>query len=96
MKTKIISKIYIIYDSKLKANVIGREIRRKTQILTQDSSQNDPIDRWIKGFSFRDFGDDCRYLRSDFFLFSPQNLTFKHSSNAEINLEDEESKRFKD
>ena len=63
---------------------------RKTQIITQDSAQNDLIDRRIKGFSFRDFEDDHRHSRSDFFLFSPRNLTFKHSLYVEIDLEDEE------
>ena len=49
-KTKIKSKINLIYDSKMKFDVIGREIRRKIQILTQDSAQNDPIDCQIRGF----------------------------------------------
>ena len=33
-KTKIKSKIRLIYDSKLKSDVLVREIRRKTLILT--------------------------------------------------------------
>ena len=68
----------------------------KTQILTRDSARNDPIDRRIKGFLFRDFEDDCWHSRNNFSIFSPQNLTFKHSLDEEIDLEDEESKRFKD
>ena len=78
----------------MKYDVIEREIRRKTQILTQYSTRNDPIDRWIKGSSFPE--DEFRQVRSDLSLFSSQNLTFKHSLDAEIDLEEEESKRFKD
>ena len=63
---------------------------RKTRIITRDSAQNDLIDRWIKGFSFHDFEDDHQHSRSNFFLFSPRNLTFKHSLDVEIDLEDEE------
>ena len=65
-------------------------------MLTQDSTQNDPIDLQIKGFLFRDFIDDRLYSRSDFSLFSPRNLTFKHSLDAKIDLEDEENNIFKD
>ena len=39
---------------------------RKTRILTRDSARIDPIDRWIKDFSFHEFEDDC--LHSRFFL----------------------------
>ena len=51
-KIKIKTKIQQIYYSKLKSNVIGREIRKKTQILTRDNTRIDPIDPRIKGFSF--------------------------------------------
>ena len=34
----------------MKSNDIGRKMRRKKQILTQDSAQNDPIDYRIKNF----------------------------------------------
>ena len=95
-KPKIISKINQIYDSKMKFDIIGREIRSKTRILTLDSTQNDPTYRRIKSFSFCDFKDDRRHSRIDFSLFSPQNLTFKYSLDVEIDLEDEESKIFKD
>ena len=44
-KTKIKSKINLVYNSKMKSDVIRREIRRKTQILTRDSTHNDLIDR---------------------------------------------------
>ena len=63
---------------------------------TRYCAQNDPINHQIKGFSFRDFEDDHRHSRSDFSLLSPRNSTFKHSLDAEINLEDKESKIFKD
>ena len=86
----------MIYDLKLKSDVIGREVRRKTQILNQDNTQNDPIDRRIIGFSFWNFEDNRQHSRSDFSLFSPRNLTFKHSLEAEIELEDEDNKRFND
>ena len=58
-------------------------------------TRNDPIDRQIKGFSFCNLEDDRQHPRSDFSLFSPRNLTFKHSLDAEIGLEDKESKRVK-
>ena len=45
-------KIDLIYDSKLKSNVIGREIRTKTRFLTQDISWIDPIAWRIKDFHF--------------------------------------------
>ena len=89
---KIEIEINSIYDLKLKFNVTGREIRRKTQ----DSTQIDPIAFRIKGFLFRKFEDDRQYSRSDFSMFSQRNLTFKHSLDAKIDLEDEGSERFKD
>ena len=89
-KTKIKNEINLNY------NVIGRDIRRKTLMLTQDSARIDPIARRIKGFSFSEFEDDCQHSRRDFSLFSQWNLTFKHSIDVEINLEDKESKKFKD
>ena len=60
-KTKIRIKINLIYDLKLKYNVIGREIRRKTQIVTRDSAQIDPIACHIKSFSFCEFEDDYQH-----------------------------------
>ena len=95
-KSKIKYKINIIYDSKMKSDIIGRKIRRKTWILTRDRAWNDPIDHQIKGFSFRNFKDNRRNSRSNFSLFSPQNITFKHFLNMESDLEKEEIKRFKD
>ena len=95
-KIEIKYKINIFYYSKLKYDVIGRKIRRKTLILIQDNTQNDQIDCQIKGFSFCIFEDDRQRSRSNISLFSPRNLTFKHSLDAEIDLEDKESKRLKD
>ena len=69
---------------------------KKTQILTQNNAQNDPIDHRIMSSSFRDFKDEFRHLRNNFSQFPPQNLTFKHSLAAEIDLEDKENKIFKD
>ena len=91
-KTKIKIKINLIYYSKLTSNVVGREIRKKTQILIRDNVRIDPIALRIKGFSKSNF----RHSSSDFSPFSQQNLTFKHSSDTEIDLDDKESKRFKD
>ena len=51
-KTKIKSEIRLIYDYKLKYNIIGRDIRRKTRVLTQNSARNDPIDFAIWKSSF--------------------------------------------
>ena len=42
----------IYLERRLEFNVIGRKIRMKTQFLTQDSAQIDPIPHWIKGFLF--------------------------------------------
>ena len=80
----------------MKYDVIGSEIRRKTQILTPNSDQSGLIDHLIKGSSFRNFEDEFWHLGSNFSLFSPRNLTFKHSLDAKIDIEEEESKRFKD
>ena len=68
----------------------------KTHNLTRDSERNDPINRQIQGFSFRDFKDNCWCSRGKFSLFDRQNLTFHHSVVTEICLEVNESKRFKD
>ena len=95
-KTEIKIKIDWIYDSKIKSNDIGRKIVMKTQCLTQDSAQIDPIARRIRGFSFHKFEDDRWCSRIDSSLFYQQNLTFQHSSDAEMSLEAKGSKRFKD
>ena len=69
-KTKNKSKIRQMYDSKLKSDVIGREIRMKTHNLTRIHAQNDSIDHRIKGSSFHDSKDEIQHSRGDFFLFS--------------------------
>ena len=89
-------KIKLIYDLKLKYNDIGRNIRRKTQILTRDSAQINPINRQIKGFSFLEFEDYRWHPRINFSLFSQQIITIKHSSDVEMSLEAKGIKRFKD
>ena len=91
-----LSTIRLIYYSKLKSNTIRRKIKKKTRNLTQSCARNDPIDCRIKGFLFCDFENKVRHSRSNFFQFSPQNLDFKHSMDAEMSLEEEESERFKD
>ena len=50
----------------------------------------------IKGFLFCDFVDKIWHSRGDFSLFFRRNLDFKHSLNVEIDLEEDEIKRFKD
>ena len=65
-KTKKLSKIRLIYDSKLKSNVIGGEIRGKTCNLTENHARNDRIDYRIKGFSFRNFKNELKNSRGDF------------------------------
>ena len=62
--------------------------------LTRDSDQNDPINRYIQGFSFRDFKDNQRCSRGKFSLFYRRNLTSNHSVDEEISLEVIGSKRF--
>ena len=79
----------------MKSNVIGENIRIKTLFLTQDSTRIDPISIWIKGYSYREFEENCWHLRIGFSLFSQRNLTFKHSVYAEIDLEAIGNKRFK-
>ena len=85
-----------MYNLKLKFDVTRREIRRKILNITLNRAQNGSIDHWIKGSSFHNFEDEFQHSRGDFSLFSKQNLTFKHSLDAEIDLDEEESKRFKD
>ena len=57
--------------------------------------QNDPIDHQIKRFLFCDFENKVRHSRGYFSLFSRRNLTFKHSLDVEIDVEEDERKRFK-
>ena len=65
---------------------------RKCKHLTQMHAQIDSHDC----FSFCEFKDKIRHSRGDFFLFFRQTLDFKHSLDAEMSLEEEEIKRFKD
>ena len=64
--------------------------------LTQDSDRNDPINRQIQGFSFRNFENDYRCSRGEFSLFNGRNLASNHFVDAEMILEVIGSKRFKD
>ena len=45
-----VRKIKPIYASKVKSNVIGWEIKKKTHNLTQNCAENDPINGHIKAF----------------------------------------------
>ena len=64
---------------------------RKIRNLTRSPTRNDPINFLIKGFSSRDFENEFRLSRGDFFQFSSPNLDFKYSSNTEMSLEEVES-----
>ena len=77
-------------------NDTGRKVRGKTGNLIQDSDRNDPINRRIEGFSFRDFENDRRCSRDEFFLIDRRNLTFNISVDTEMSLEVIRSERFKD
>ena len=57
-------------------------------------ARNDPINRRIQGFSFRDLKNEVRRRRCDFLRFSRPILNFKYSLDAEMSLEDEEFKIF--
>ena len=59
--------------------------------LTQSSLRNDPINRWMQGFSFRIDEDENWSSRCDFFLLLRSNFDFKHSIEAEMNQEYSES-----
>ena len=65
---------------------------KNSRNLTRSRTQNDPINRQIKGFSFRNFKNEVQCSRGDFFWFSPQNLDFKFSLGAKTSLEEEEIK----
>ena len=66
----------------------------KTHNLTQSRAWNDPTNRRIQGFSFRDFENEVWCSRCDFLWFPWSISDFKHSLDAEMNLEDAEIKRF--
>ena len=58
----------------------------KTRNLTRSRAQNDPITRWIQGFSFCDFENEFYCSRGDFFqLFQPI-IDLKHSLDVEMSL----------
>ena len=46
-----IHKIKLIYASKLKSNIIGQKIKKKTCNLTQNHARNDPINSRTMAFS---------------------------------------------
>ena len=64
----------------------------KTCNLTQSCARNDPINCRIQGFSFRNFENAVRRSRCDFFLLLQPILDFKHSLDAEMSLEELETK----
>ena len=73
-----------------------KKIKKKTHNRTQSRARIDPIDRWINEFLFHNFEDKIRHSRGNFSLFFQQNIDFKHSLDAKIDLEEEEIKRVKD
>ena len=95
-KTKIKMKLNLIYYSKCKSNAKSWKIRMKTRNPTQSRARNDPINRRIQRFSFRDFENKVWHSRCDFFWFPRSISEFKHSSDMETSQEDLEIKRFSD
>ena len=59
----------------------------KTRNLTWSRARNDPINYRIQGFLFRDFKNEVRRSRCDFFHFFQPILDFKYSLDAEMSLE---------
>ena len=64
----------------------------KTLKITQSRPQNDPINGRIQAFSFCDFENKVQCSGYDFFQFFQPILDFKHSSDAEMILKEEESR----
>ena len=58
LKTEIKLKLNLIYNSKCKSNAKWQKIKMKTRNLTQSRARNDPINRRIHGYSFRNFKDE--------------------------------------
>ena len=63
----------------------------KSHNLTQISLRNDPINRQMQGFSFQIDEDENWSSRCDFFLLSRSKLDFKHSIDAEMHQEQQET-----
>ena len=59
--------------------------------LTQSSLRNDPINRRMQGYSFRNFRRRRWSSRCKFFLFSRSKFDFKCSLEAEITYEHKET-----
>ena len=62
----------------------------------QNSARNDPIYHRIKALHSAFQKTKIWSSSSEFFLFSQQNLDFKHSLDAKMSLKEKENKRFKD
>ena len=78
---------FVKFCKKLKINVIRRKIRVKTHNLTR----NDPIHCRIKAFHFAFQKIKIQCPRGKLSSFSQQNLTFTHSLDSRMSLENEES-----
>ena len=57
-KTEIKLKLNLIYNWELKSNAKWWKIQMKTRNLTQSRARNDPINRRMHGYSFRNFEDE--------------------------------------
>ena len=68
----------------------------KMHNLTWSCAWIDPNGCWIKGFLFREVEEKIWHSKGNFTLFFWQNLDFKYTLDAEMSLEEEEIKRFKD
>ena len=79
----------------MKSNVIRRKIRTTTRFLTQDSAQIDLIPCQIKGFSFPN-SKTIVGIQELISSYSLNEITFKHSVDAKIDLEVIGRKIFKD
>ena len=80
-------KLNLIYDSKCKINTKWWNIKMKTHNLTQISLRNDPINRWMHGFSFQVSEDEVWSSRCEFFFLFRSKFDFKSSVSAEMSQE---------
>ena len=92
LKTKIKTKLNLIYDSKYKSNGKWWKIKMKTCNLTQIRARNDPINRRMHGYSFHNFEDKNWHSRYDLSLLPRSIFDFMHSSDTKTCQEGKEIK----
>ena len=63
----------------------------KSPNLTQINLRNDPINRRIQGYSFRNSEDEVWCSRCDFIQFSRSKFEFQHSIEAQLGYEHKET-----